>query len=258
MAEENNTYSSTKKVGYSIIFAVVSVAIACGSFISAPSYFLSISARATLFVTYLALGVVYAFIFCIKEKVSFSFTAILGLAILLSLLTFHFYLLYDQIFNALSYTASFLLPAVIFYNYVAYSTNSSKTVQKVWYPDQNLISNKAIIFLNNIPIQFKLVVSSAGKKYEIFKTVAPSQMSLGKIFQAFLMQQANNNFHIDQKDERGKKVGWLFYAQVARGINLRPLDPELSLRENSIKSKTVIILQRVKSEILQLEYTSAE
>ena len=140
--------------------------------------------------------------------------------------------------------AAFFLPWITTFSNHAY-VSIPEIQYPVWYKQNNLIDNKAFVFLASVSIKIKLSIHALDKSDKIFYSTVPAQMEVGKIFHYFLIQQQMKEIIIETENENEASYGWLFYIQSLKGYQLKPLNPNFNLWENQVKSNNTIIAKRV-------------
>jgi hypothetical protein len=238
-------------LGYEAAIVSSCIVIGCMPFIRAKDLLQWIIILTVMLAAFVSLGVLHLWLsntrlkkFTTKTTRGFKNTALLTFSILWSLVIF--YLLVDSNLFLLSIanSAAFILPYAIAYTYKRFESIPDPQYE-VWYKKDNLIENKAFVFLASVPLKFKLAPALIDNNYTTFASTLPAQMELGKAFHYFLIQQQNNNRFIETEDESGEPVGWQFYLEKLWGYHLVPLNPDLNLWQNQVKPHSTIVAKRV-------------
>lgn len=117
---------------------------------------------------------------------------------------------------------------------------------KPWYKLNNLIDQKAFVFLSSATIQIKVQENVLSKSYSCIECIIPGHFELGKIFHYFLIQQQIKHAVIQTEDDDGIPYAWNFYLE-RKWQPLIALDPEKNLQDLRIKANATIIAKRIVS-----------
>lgn len=121
----------------------------------------------------------------------------------------------------------------------------TETEVSLWYYANDLSLQKSTVFLNSIPIRFKVQLSEEEYQDHSISFRAPVRMKLGLIFYHMVQEQnANRKSDLTLTDENDQAYGWMFFT-VSIGGWTKNLDPDSTLVENNIKQNTLIIARRM-------------
>jgi Type VI secretion system, TssN len=157
-------------------------------------------------------------------------------------------------FYALS-LITFVLPQTIRTVYDAYLAIPND-IYKVWYypvysDDVNtdeIDPDKAYM------LEFEYTTSPTSQ-YTNTKIKAPIEMKFGDWFQAYIDYHNNkfDNNQIEFTNEDGTPQAWMFYERPSFFGTARYIDPDITIVENKISEKKVIIAKRVINEENHIE-----
>jgi hypothetical protein len=181
------------------------------------------------------------------EKLIYSLLLAIGIFIILSVV-YSFSNRYTALF-ALANSCAFLLPYIMEELWRLFG-NISSGEPMLWYYTDDLPMHKSTIFLNSIPIHFKVQMEQNGQGEYTIAFRAPVRMKLGLIFY-HMMQEQNDNGRtlIDFSDEKAKPFGWLFFTPGIGGWN-KYINPDTTLIENGIKQNAVIVARLISDKAI--------
>lgn len=179
-----------------------------------------------------------------SNKVVIALMVAAGILVLLSL-AYYFFATY-HLLSVLAAVCAFLLPFNITLLWPLFYDISFSEF-KPWYFNKDLTVAKSTVFLNSIPIRFKV----EGEEERRIAFRAPVRMKLWVIFY-HMVQEFNltTGDTIDLSDDSDNTSGWIFYTNSIAGWR-KNLDPESTLVENGIRQNTIIVARRVEGKPLK-------
>lgn len=170
------------------------------------------------------------------------YTLLFSAVIIFLLAVFYFFNQQFRFNSVLAAVCAFLLPYTIS---ILWQLFSEITLARYapWFYRNDLPLQKSTLFLNSIPIRFKVLLGENENLKISFR--APVRLKLGLLFYHMVQEQnSKESGLVDLTDESKKAYGWEF-STSAFGIWHRNLDPEKTLLENSIKGNSIIIARRI-------------
>jgi hypothetical protein len=248
---ENNSIPAT--IGYGIVITTGATAIAAALLYSIPAIWNDVFDQ-LLFTTiaFIIYGTIHVVLgnkekfaaFTASSTYGVQNTAILTLAILCSIGIQYNLLARGSLLVAFISAAAFYLPfiSVAAYRHFQYIPDPQ---YNLWFSQKNLISNRSIVFLSTLPLKIKVAPTLLHKYSSVYPCIVPAQMDVGTLFQYFLAHQQYKKIDIENEDEIGNPVGWVFYEEKWQGHKIRPLNPDLNLRDNKVEANAVVVAKRI-------------
>ena len=176
------------------------------------------------------------------------------LTLIISFLLFLFLFLLYLVINsnllimALASSCAFGLPFLLLQSWASYISIPEQQY-KLWYYSETPATDKGVIYLGNMTMQFKVLNSYMKYGEKLKPVIAPGRMKLGNVFYHFLKHQKNTDeYSAEYKEQYHHSFGWSFYVEYLGGWNKRYLDPELTLTENGLKENSSIVARPVERE----------
>lgn len=143
--------------------------------------------------------------------------------------------------------SAFLLPFTVLDVYRLYNQVSAAGM-KTWYPVSELSATYPAIYVNGIPVCFKIILGE-GREDRLSIDFLPSvRLKPGEILVDIAQKQKRQSgYDIPLLDENGEPYRWVFLTPD-RLLWKRALDPGLTLSQNRIKYGNVIYAVRVEEE----------
>lgn len=136
--------------------------------------------------------------------------------------------------RALAAASCFVLPSLLKSAWKSFLPIFEQQL-KLWQSKGILPMEKAVIFLNSLPVEIRMMRSFAGGMIGKAPLIAPANMELGEVFAHFLEDAEQ----VQRTALPPGKLAWSFHtARVGRLP--RYLDPTLSLLENKVPANSVI------------------
>lgn len=149
-------------------------------------------------------------------------------------------------------TFVFLIPSLFMFTFHLLASIPPE-IHKIWYypldaeePDLDKMD------LNNIYLlELELSKSSGDNSIKNYKARAPVDMLFGEWFRSFIN---NYNYKFEEDpirflDEKGQPHGWMFFTKPQSFLQTKIyIDPDLSIKNNKLTEKTVILAKRVEVE----------
>ncbi len=180
---------------------------------------------------------------------------VLPIAILLCAVLSAIYIFFRKeiLIMAFSSSAAFVIPFFLNHSWT-YFNNIPDKEYDTWIPKKR-ISNTASIFLDCISVKIKIARRYFDVHEQTYSVYAPYYIKLGDFFSRFL-EEKNRNIEtaIEDIDKAKNKYAWEFFITDLYGLQLRRLDPNLTLVENKIKQDAIIYLKRTKEPVKLLYY----
>ena len=151
----------------------------------------------------------------------------------------------DLWFMSLSSSVAFILPFCMSICWIYFLAIPDKEY-KIWVP-KKITSNTASLFLDSIFIKIKIARKQDDVIENIYSVYAPHYTKLGDFFSRFISNQNHNKDSvIEETDNSNERFAWQFFITDLYGLQIRRLDPNLSLADNKIKQAAIINIRRVK------------
>lgn len=246
--ENDNTRA---KIGYAVAITIGANAIAAALLynMTANDVFNRILLAAIAFLVY---GAVHVWLGNREKFADFTASTIYGIrnttvltfVILVSISIQYALLAKGSLLVAFILAAAFFLPfiSVAAYRHFQYIPDPQ---YNLWFSQNNLISNQSIVYLISMPVKIKVAPTLLHNYSSVYPIIAPSKVEVGTLFQYFLAHQHNKNIDIENEDEVGNPVGWVFYEEKWQGHKIRALNPSLNLHDNKVEANAVVIAKRV-------------
>ncbi len=144
---------------------------------------------------------------------------------------------------------SFVLPQFFATSFEAY-TEIPQEIYKVWYypEDEKEIDFDKIDTSKIYMLEMEFSKSTADNKLVNSKAKAPLGMMFGDWFMSFI-ENYNHKFDSDPiqyLNQDNSPTGWIFYVKPSFFGNSKYIDPDLSIADNNLSEKNVIIAKRVE------------
>jgi|GEM_PF-6653933 len=136
--------------------------------------------------------------------------------------------------RALAAASCFVLPSVVRSAWKSFLPIFEQQL-KLWQSKGLLPMEKAVIFLNSLPVEIRMMRSMAGGVIGKAPLIAPANMELGEVFAHFLEDAEK----VQRTALPPGKLAWSFHTSRV-GRLPRYLDPTLSLVENKVPANSVI------------------
>lgn len=108
---------------------------------------------------------------------------------------------------------------------------------------ETVTDQKPVVYLNSVQVYIQLSVSVDNPE-EIFITSASLIINLGDLFNHFINQKfRSKKVSIDISDNEQQPYIWKFYTRLLLGN--KELNPHISLQQNKIKERSIIIARRI-------------
>ncbi len=171
----------------------------------------------------------------------------------ISLSILYFFLEKDSLMMAFSSSAAFLLPFVFKLCWLFFTHIPGKEFS-IWIP-QEKISYKTTVSLDSLLVRIKLTQHVSNVDEKIYTVFIPYYVKLGDFFNHFLItHNANVASSIEHIDTSGNKYAWEFFKTGFYGLQLKRLDPALTMAENKINKDALLYLKRLKQQVKLLAY----
>lgn len=251
---------------YAIVIVAAGILLGCIVFIKVKDvrgWYINVALQLAAFA---ALGVLHVWMsagkltkFSMKRPAGRKHTLLLAASMLVALALLYTFLNVDVFRLCFAATAAFITPYIFAYCYNVFESIPDPQY-KLWYKKDNLIDNKAFVFLASVPLKIKLAPSMMDNSYKVFKSTMPAQMELGRMFHFFLIQQQADDVVIDAKNQFNEPIGWQFYREKLWGLRLIPLNPDFNLWENQVKPGSTILAKRfiLSSDRLPVQFQQTQ
>ncbi|MEP7141892.1 MAG: TssN family type VI secretion system protein [Ferruginibacter sp.] len=238
---------------YSLVFVLIGLVLSL-LFTSGINWGFTGPVKKILFVTlFLLIGIGHIFSFSkwlphlhnqdSKTGIIYS----LLLALLLSLATFLSFVFnrFENTQLALAVAGAFLLPVAIQHAWHYFDFIAVPETYQPWFIPNEIPSEEMVApFLDNLPVEIKLKMNYYDIAETSFKVTIPDRLTLGKMFHEFLMDKEAKSIKIQLADQEQQPYAWRFLLQ--RPFSMTNVDPNLTLADNRIKPKDIILAERIK------------
>lgn len=240
-------------------FAAIGIMLGLISFIPYSSNFVFYAIKLFQLLLFFAFGNVYVLqrqIFLNQKDSVKPRNYMLPVAISLCIILSGLYLLFSRQMwmMAFSSMAAFMLPFFLKLCWSLFTAIPEKKYD-TWIPRKG-VSDRASIFIDSLSVKLKLCRHLLDVPDKVYKVHAPHYIKLGDFFSHFLTEQNRNpDTSVEDTDDNENKYAWEFFATDLYGLQLRRLDPYLTLVENKIRKGAVIYLRRITQSVKLLSYT---
>ncbi len=158
---------------------------------------------------------------------------------------FYLFLRKDVWLMAFGSSAAFVLPVFLKLCWRLFTSIPRKEFN-TWFPHNRKVTQRAPVFLNSFLVRLKLKQHVTDVDEKIYTVFIPQYNSLGDFFSRFLTE---HNVYaasfIEDNDGNENKYAWEFFTTAFFGLQLRRLDPLLSMQENKIKKDALVYVKRL-------------
>ncbi len=234
-----------------IVLCLLLGSIALLNLTGAISYYFIKAAQVILFV---AFGYIYISPkqnFLKPQPVEKQKNHIIFITFLLCIFLSAYYILLkkDVWLMAFSSSAAFVLPFILKLTWHLFTSIPPKEFN-TWFPRDRTVTEKASVSLDSLLVRLKITQHVSDIDEKIYTVFIPQHVKPGDFFSRFL---AEHNTHIassiEDIDTKGNKYAWEFFITGFYGLQLRRLNPDLTMSENKIKTDAVVYIKRLRQPV---------